>query len=96
MNPKFRSPEDILVTSFPSKKIFPESGLISPAMILSNVVLPAPVGPRIMKYSLSFISRDTLSRALKFLKDLEMSFNFMSTICISPFFMLKIIPVKNF
>jgi hypothetical protein len=59
-----------------------------PAIILSNVVLPAPVGPKNIKYSLSLISKEMLSRALKFRKDLEIFFNLIFTIRNSPILVL--------
>ena len=84
IKPKFLSPGERSVTLFPSKYIFPVSGLINPAIIFSSVVFPAPVGPKIIKYSLSFISRLIFSRALNFPYDFEIFSSFMVTIIISP------------
>ncbi len=50
--------------SMPSMRIEPASGLSSPSMALSVVVLPAPLGPRRPKISPSLISRVTPSTAL--------------------------------
>jgi len=47
----------------PSRVTLPESGLRSPSMISSVVVLPAPLGPRMPKNSPSSTSKDTPSTA---------------------------------
>ena len=50
---------------FPSISIEPDVCSVSPEISLSNVVFPAPVGPRIVRYSPSFTSRSRLSIATR-------------------------------
>lgn len=68
-----------LETSSPSMKIAPSLWPSNPAIILNVVVLPHPLGPKIVKNSPLFISRETLSTAKELL-----SKNFLLTFLIEP------------
>lgn len=50
----------MLVISRLFEKILPLSGKKIPAIVSSRIDLPAPVGPNITKYSLSYMSKETL------------------------------------
>ena len=51
------------VTSWPSIRMRPSSGVSSPATMRRSVVLPQPEGPSRAKNSPSSMDRDTLSTA---------------------------------
>ena len=58
--PIFLSLGGMLVISRLFEKILPLSGKKIPAIVSSRIDLPAPVGPNITKYSLSYMSKETL------------------------------------
>src|SRR5215475_1013621 len=53
--------EHPLTISCPSKCMVPESGSISPAMMLKIVVLPQPLGPMMLTKSRALISKERSS-----------------------------------
>ena len=53
------------VTSSPSRRIFPDDGSSSPAIIRNVVVLPQPDGPKSTKNSPSAIVNDDSRTAMK-------------------------------
>src|SRR5882672_2305777 len=69
--PKPRRSAGRLVMSFPSNSMVPESGVSSPAIILSVVVFPHPEGPRKPKNSPRSTDRETSATAVVLSKRLE-------------------------
>lgn len=67
-----------------ARLIFPEVGCVSPAMILSSVVLPQPLAPTIATNSFGASARDTSSKARTSLAPWWNCFDTRSTVTIGP------------